>query len=316
VQEGGSGLLAGTTAFTANGVPYANSSSTLTTGPALTFNGTNLGIGTSTPTTLLNLYSATAASVLISGDSATTFVVARSSNDTTSANLNFRKYRGTTAVPLIINTGDVLGNSNYAGYDGTALLVAAQITGVAESVSGTGNMAGALTFGTRPAGSGASLAERMRITSAGNVGIGTSSPSVRLRVVGTSGNVQFGAGTAANAVFINAFDSDTIYMTASASNANAFGFGSASNIPMFFMTNNAERMRIDSAGNVGIGTSSPNASAILDVQSTTKGVRMPNMTTTQKNAIASPAAGLMVFDTTLAKLCVYTGAAWETITST
>jgi hypothetical protein len=75
-----------------------------------------------------------------------------------------------------------------------------------------------------------------------------------------------------------------------------------------------ERMRIDSAGNVGIGTAA-NASAILDVQSTTKGVRMPNMTTTQKNAIASPAAGLMVFDTTLAKLCVYTGAAWQTITS-
>jgi hypothetical protein len=75
-----------------------------------------------------------------------------------------------------------------------------------------------------------------------------------------------------------------------------------------------ERMRIDSAGNVGIGATA-NASAILDAQSTTKGVRMPNMTTTQKNAIASPAAGLMVFDTTLAKLCVYSGSAWQTITS-
>jgi hypothetical protein len=70
-----------------------------------------------------------------------------------------------------------------------------------------------------------------------------------------------------------------------------------------------------SASNVGVGTSSPSASAILDAQSTTKGVRMPNMTTTQKNAIASPAAGLMVFDTTLAKLSVYSGVAWETITS-
>jgi hypothetical protein len=69
------------------------------------------------------------------------------------------------------------------------------------------------------------------------------------------------------------------------------------------------------AGSLGIGTASPNASAILDVQSTTKGVRMPNMTTTQKNAISSPAAGLMVFDTTLSKLCVYSGAAWQTITS-
>jgi hypothetical protein len=53
----------------------------------------------------------------------------------------------------------------------------------------------------------------------------------------------------------------------------------------------------------------------LDAQSTTKGVRMPNMTTTQKNAIASPAAGLMVFDTTLSKLAVYSGTAWQTITS-
>jgi hypothetical protein len=70
-----------------------------------------------------------------------------------------------------------------------------------------------------------------------------------------------------------------------------------------------------SADAIGIGTASPNASAIFDAQSTTKGVRMPNMTTTQKNAIASPAAGLMVFDTTLAKLSVYSGVAWETITS-
>jgi hypothetical protein len=69
------------------------------------------------------------------------------------------------------------------------------------------------------------------------------------------------------------------------------------------------------AGTLGIGTTSPDASALLDVQSTTKGVRMPNMTTTQKNAISSPAAGLMVFDTTLAKLCVYSGSAWQTITS-
>ena len=67
-------------------------------------------------------------------------------------------------------------------------------------------------------------------------------------------------------------------------------------------------------GSVGIGAA-PNASALLDVQSTTKGVRMPNMTTTQKLAIATPAAGLMVFDTTLVKLCVYSGVAWQTITS-
>lgn len=58
----------------------------------------------------------------------------------------------------------------------------------------------------------------------------------------------------------------------------------------------------------------PNASAVLEVQSTTMGFLPPRMTTTQKNAITSPAAGLIVYDTTLNKLCVYT-TAWETITS-
>jgi len=65
---------------------------------------------------------------------------------------------------------------------------------------------------------------------------------------------------------------------------------------------------------VGIGTA-PSVSAVLDIQSTVRGVRFPNMTTTQKNAVATPAAGLVVFDTTLGKLCVYTGSAWQTITS-
>lgn len=63
------------------------------------------------------------------------------------------------------------------------------------------------------------------------------------------------------------------------------------------------------------GTSSAIASAKLAVNSTTTGFLPPRMTTTQKNAIATPAAGLIVFDTTLAKLCVYSGSAWQTITS-
>jgi len=58
-----------------------------------------------------------------------------------------------------------------------------------------------------------------------------------------------------------------------------------------------------------------NSSAQLQVDSTTRGFLPPRMTTTEKNAIATPAAGLIVYDTTLNKLCVRTASAWETITS-
>ncbi|MXO04469.1 hypothetical protein [Flavobacterium sp. HBTb2-11-1] len=48
---------------------------------------------------------------------------------------------------------------------------------------------------------------------------------------------------------------------------------------------------------IGIGTVTPNASSILDITSTTKGLLAPRMTTAQRNAIASPADGLIVYDT-------------------
>ena len=75
------------------------------------------------------------------------------------------------------------------------------------------------------------------------------------------------------------------------------------------------RYYCNSAGSTGIGTSTPNASAKLDVSSTTQGVLLPRMTTTQKNAISSPVEGLEVYDSTLKKKCFYNGTAWETITS-
>ena len=73
-----------------------------------------------------------------------------------------------------------------------------------------------------------------------------------------------------------------------------------------------------SSGNLIIqdgGTHTDISSAMLQISSTTKGFLPPVMTTTQKNAISTPTAGLIVFDTTLAKLCVYASGAWQTITS-
>ncbi len=64
--------------------------------------------------------------------------------------------------------------------------------------------------------------------------------------------------------------------------------------------------------NVCFGTDTPDASAALDLTSTTKGLLPPRMTTTQKNDISSPAEGLVVYDSTLHLPYYYSGSAWST----
>lgn len=62
---------------------------------------------------------------------------------------------------------------------------------------------------------------------------------------------------------------------------------------------------------LGVG-GSPASNAALDLQSTTKAFLPPRMTTTQKNAISSPANGSVVYDSTLNKLSAYENGAWVT----
>ena len=125
----------------------------------------------------------------------------------------------------------------------------------------------ALTFGT-------ASTERMRIDSSGNVGIGTA-PSVTLHV--KSPNPVFGLETtgtvsAGGTVYSELKDSTgTVFTSGFAGLANCYQFAtSAAAGFMRFMTGaGAERMRIDSSGNVGIGTSTPIASTnktVLGVQ--------------------------------------------------
>lgn len=64
---------------------------------------------------------------------------------------------------------------------------------------------------------------------------------------------------------------------------------------------------------VGIGTTSPHASAQLDVSSTTKGVLIPRMTDAEKNAIPSPAPGLLIFNTNTNSFQYYHLSSWVNI---
>ncbi len=70
-------------------------------------------------------------------------------------------------------------------------------------------------------------------------------------------------------------------------------------------------MGIAANAQVGIGTVTPDASSMLDIKSTTAGFLMPRMTTANRTAIASPAAGLQVFDTTTNSIWFFDGTAWK-----
>jgi hypothetical protein len=73
------------------------------------------------------------------------------------------------------------------------------------------------------------------------------------------------------------------------------------------------QLAINNNGQVSIAAGSANASAQLDVNSTTRGFLKPRLTTAQKNAIATPAAGLEIYDTDLNRPCFYNGTSWITL---
>lgn len=149
-------------------------------------------------------------------------------------------------------------------------------------------------------------------TTSGNVGIGNTSPAFKLDVTGTSRftdnitivndkyigtnnttGVQIGGGN----VLIGGSQGVKIGNTLPNTNSSNYLYVATSN------------------GNVGIGTSSPNASSILDIRTTTKGVLFPRLTTAQINAITSPADGLMIYNTDLKTICFYDGGAsvWKRV---
>src|SRR5258706_10748345 len=69
-----------------------------------------------------------------------------------------------------------------------------------------------------------------------------------------------------------------------------------------------------SSGSAGIGTSIPNASSLMDMISTTKGLLIPRMTKTQRDAILSTATGLMIYQTNNAPgFYYYDGSAWTAV---
>ena len=101
-----------------------------------------------------------------------------------------------------------------------------------------------LVFSTRP--TGGSVTERLRITSAGKMGLGTNNPTQYFHVVGNSASVQTeesGGGI--------------VRMQSGGSSGN---IGMYSNHDLLLRTNSLERLRIDASGDIGLGIANPNLS--------------------------------------------------------
>ena len=68
--------------------------------------------------------------------------------------------------------------------------------------------------------------------------------------------------------------------------------------------------------NMGINTqASADSTSVLELKSTTQGFLPPRLTETQRDAISSPATGLMIYNSTTNKLNFWSGSAWEAVTS-
>ena len=174
------------------------------------------------------------------------------------------------------DTGDVVGTIEYYAADssGNAPYVTSFIKSVNGADGGNGTLpSGALTFGVASYNLSGGAVEKMRIDSTGNVGIGTNSPSKKLEVAGgfrisetgdSSDYLEIGVGTDA-----------TTGGTSVLTNNGSMVFGTTDSSSLIVRTNNTEAMRIDSSGNVGIGTTSPATTLEVDGILTMEDVTAP-----------------------------------------
>jgi len=113
-----------------------------------------------------------------------------------------------------------------------------------------------LVFNTRSDGS--SFSEKMRISAAGNVGIGTTSPSVKLELIGDGASLYYGSGQASYGAGLKFRNEGYEHWTIGVKGSSFVIAGTGGNGGIIWAgAGTNDRVTVTSAGNVGIGTSSP-----------------------------------------------------------
>jgi sugar lactone lactonase YvrE len=237
--SGWNATLSGSTTLsggTANGVAYLNGSKVLTTGSALVFNGSNLGLGV-TPSAWLSVYRA----MQIGGNGC---IYSRTDSNEAGLGLNFFRDGGATFRYLTNSTATYYSQSGVGSHEW-------------------------FTAPPGTAGNAISWTQAMTLDAGGNLGVGTTSPDKLLDVSGSSTstttvgialsveNTSFVDGSRAGVVLRNGDNfGASIWSPRTGSSASVLVFGTNGGAGTA-ETNITERARIDSSGNLLVGLTSP-----------------------------------------------------------
>jgi len=238
----------------------------------LAISGGNVGIGTTAPSSQLTVYGNAGTSTPVLG----------------------------AGTILAMDPTDLVGSGGAIAFSG---VVRAYFSGIKGYLTnGDANTTGDLAFYTRNAVTDANLTERMRILAGGNVGIGTATPGARFHVYepnNSPAQMTVEAGNTGNAAFYLAQAADGSQIRLQADNGNGM-VATMTNVPMIFQINAVEKMRLDTSGNVGIGTPSPGTKLQISVPSGAPGISVYDSTNANiafQGGVLTPSGGYLRLNT-------------------
>ena len=282
--------------LTAGTVTYPNVHGT-TPGQVLSTNGSGTLGWTSIASPDLTNY--------VTTNTAQTITSAKTFSDTT-----------TFSKDLAVN-GITVGRGGGSDSTNTAigyLALTANTTGDGNTGNGLAALFSNISGNNNTASGGAALYSNT--TGDGNTAIGVE--ALALNTSGSS-NTAIGSGaliTNSTGEFNTAIGYLANVVSDSLTNATAIGNGAIVESSNTIQLGNTDVTNVKTSGTLtaagmGLGVSAPNASAILEASSTTQGFLPPRLTTTERDSIANPVAGLTIWNSTNTQLEVYDGSYWK-----